>query len=120
MYGGDGDDLLSYVSSNTAVIVSLASGTGSGGEAEGDVFAAFEDVLGSPYDDILIGDGGANALYGQFGNDILWGEGGDDKLYGISAATASWVAAEPIVSMAVSATTRRPTTIRRRASSSLS
>jgi Ca2+-binding RTX toxin-like protein len=84
MYGGDGDDLLSYVSSNTAVIVSLASGTGSGGEAEGDVFAAFEDVLGSPYDDILIGDGGANALYGQFGNDILWGEGGDDKLYGDS------------------------------------
>ena len=50
-YGGDGDDLLSYVSSNTAVIVSLASGTGLAGEAEGDVFAAFEDVLGSPYDD---------------------------------------------------------------------
>jgi Ca2+-binding RTX toxin-like protein len=82
MYGGDGEDRLSYVSSNTGVIVSLASGTGSGGDAEGDVFAAFEDVLGSHYDDILIGDGAANVLDGQFGDDILWGEGGDDKLYG--------------------------------------
>ena len=82
MWGGDGWDTLFYTKSAVGVIVSLATGTGSGGEAEGDQFAGFEAVIASPYDDILVGDDWTNSLQGQDGNDILWGEGGDDLLWG--------------------------------------
>ena len=87
MVGGDGDkDVLYYLGSDGGVMVSLATGTGTCGDAQGDLFYGFESVIGSDYDDILVGDDGGNFLQGEDGNDILWGEGGDDHLYGGSGA----------------------------------
>jgi Ca2+-binding RTX toxin-like protein len=40
------------------------------------------NIIGSNYDDILNGDGSANALYGGAGNDTINGNGGNDTLIG--------------------------------------
>jgi Ca2+-binding RTX toxin-like protein len=44
--------------------------------------AAVEHVIGSPYNDVIYGNGAANILSGENGNDILNGRGGADVLYG--------------------------------------
>jgi Ca2+-binding RTX toxin-like protein len=41
-----------------------------------------ESIEGSPYDDILIGDGRANNLLGRGGDDVIHGAGDDDFLVG--------------------------------------
>lgn len=51
---------------------------GVGGEAEGDVLAGIENLIGSAYADTLIGDAGANRLDGGAGNDMLIGGAGND------------------------------------------
>jgi Ca2+-binding RTX toxin-like protein len=82
MDGGAGIDLADYSTSIGAVRVSLALGAGSWGDAEGDTLIGIENLTGSDYDDILVGDGGSNALDGWFGNDVLKGGGGSDRLQG--------------------------------------
>ncbi|WP_019906121.1 calcium-binding protein [Methylobacterium sp. 77] len=78
--GGGGIDTLSYEHSSAGVIIGLQGGTGSGGDAEGDVYTGFESVLGSTSGDVLSGDGDANTLIGNGGDDALYGRGGDDRL----------------------------------------
>lgn len=80
--GGDGIDTLDYSDSNAGVTVDLATGTVSGGTAEGDTIAGFEQVLGSDFNDKLTGDGGNNTLTGGDQNDLLAGGSGDDNLSG--------------------------------------
>ena len=80
--GGDGIDWIFYDFSDTGVTVDLEEGTGQGGHAEGDVIVDVEDIRGSDYADVLIGDNGSNYLDGLDGNDELRGNGGDDWLYG--------------------------------------
>jgi Ca2+-binding RTX toxin-like protein len=89
LLGGDGDDVLDggtgtdrvrYDWSTAAVQVDLAAGTASG-EGE-DVLRNIEHVNGSRFDDVLVGDDGANALRGKEGDDVLRGDGGDDVLMG--------------------------------------
>ncbi len=89
--GGDGYDRATYINSTEAVTVSLESGIGAGGEAEGDTLINVEDLEGSQFDDRLTGDAGINLIFGLGGNDRLYGgesgdqlEGGDgnDRLYG--------------------------------------
>ena len=81
--GGDGIDVISYTGSSEGVVVDLASGTVSGGDADGDSFSNIEGVTGTIHDDILRGDAGANILYGfQGGNDRIIGGAGDDELWG--------------------------------------
>ena len=82
MDGGAGIDMADYSTSIGAVRVSLALGAGSWSDAEGDTLVSIEDLTGSNYDDILVGDGGSNVLDGWFGNDILKGGGGTDWLQG--------------------------------------
>jgi Ca2+-binding RTX toxin-like protein len=82
IYGGYGTDTASYVDSHAGVVVSLASGTGSGGTAQGDTLDSIEYLTGSSYDDTLVGDDLHNALAGAEGADHLKGGGGDDSLYG--------------------------------------
>ncbi|WP_323038290.1 Hint domain-containing protein [Gemmobacter sp.] len=91
MSGGSGMDYADYSGSSAAVSVDLASGTGSGGHAEGDSLAGIDGLYGSAHDDTLRGydgqssdplDGYTNIFYGGAGNDILDGRGGDDQLYG--------------------------------------
>ena len=80
--GGGAEDSASYQGSASGVTVSLASGTGTGGDAEGDTLANFENLTGSDHDDILTGDNGVNKLSGGAGDDTLIGGAGPDLLDG--------------------------------------
>ena len=80
--GGNGTDTLSYTGSAVSVTVNLASGSGTGGDADGDTFANFENIIGSEENDLLAGDGGSNVLTGGGGNDVLQSGSGDDTLIG--------------------------------------
>jgi Ca2+-binding RTX toxin-like protein len=95
LWGGSGLDLASYKSSSpVGVSVSLYGSSGSvyGGDAQGDILHEIEGVIGSAYDDnlmgtyednnVLRGGGGADTLYGLWGDDALRGEAGDDRLVG--------------------------------------
>jgi Ca2+-binding RTX toxin-like protein len=84
MNGGTGSDTASYADSTAGVTVSLISGEGFGGTAEDDTLANIENVTGSSYADLLLGDSGNNVLAGLGGNDTLNGGGGNDTLYGDS------------------------------------
>lgn len=62
--------------------VNLATGTGTGGTAQGDVLSGIENVEGSSFNDTLTGDGGDNVLTGGDGADSLVGGAGNDTLLG--------------------------------------
>ncbi|MFD2175325.1 Hint domain-containing protein [Rhodobacter lacus] len=89
--GGTGMDYADYTDSGAGVSVNLASGSGSGGDAQGDSYSGIDGVYGSAYADTLIGfDGSSNSatdaytnvFYGNGGDDYIYGAGGDDSLYG--------------------------------------
>lgn len=80
--GGGGFDFLSYFASDSAVNVSLNSGSGSGGDANGDTFTNIEGIFGSEFNDTITGDDNANELYGLSGSDTLTGLAGNDYLEG--------------------------------------
>jgi Ca2+-binding RTX toxin-like protein len=82
--GGSGIDTANYSDSSEGVLVSLASGLGFGGTAEGDTLTNVENLTGSSHDDWLVGNGSSNVLTGLEGNDILDGGDGADTLYGDS------------------------------------
>ncbi|MBW8725881.1 MAG: hypothetical protein JF625_12105 [Inquilinus limosus] len=85
--GGAGEqDGVSYQESAGAVMVTLG-GTGSGGDAQGDVIADdIEIVAGSIFADIITGAAANNVLAGLDGNDTLSGGGGNDLLEGGAGA----------------------------------
>ena len=61
---GNSIDTLDYRGSTAGVMVNLATGTGRGGFAEGDVIRNIEDVRGTAFSD---------AIYGHAGdNDLVW------------------------------------------------
>jgi len=80
--GTYGVDTVTYANSTSRVVVDLVSGIGSQGYAQGDTYTSIENVVGSAYNDILIGNSGKNTLSGGDGDDYLSGGGGDDTLYG--------------------------------------
>jgi Ca2+-binding RTX toxin-like protein len=93
--GGTGIDTVVYSSSSAGVTVDLANGTANGGDADGpvqivgrgttirhDILVGFENVVGSFYDDHLIGNSKANKLNGGSGDDTLTGGGNADTLNG--------------------------------------
>ncbi|MEM7058242.1 MAG: calcium-binding protein, partial [Pseudomonadota bacterium] len=80
--GGAGIDTLSYASSSVGVTVDLGAETASGGDAEGDAFANFENLIGSGMNDLLFGDAGSNHIQGGMGSDFLLGGAGADTLNG--------------------------------------
>ena len=69
--GGAGADTASYATSASGVAVSLALGTGTGGDAEGDHLFNFENLTGSNFDDTLEGNSGNNKLIGGAGIDTV-------------------------------------------------
>ena len=69
--GGAGTDTATYAASLAAVNVSLATGHGSGGDAEGDTLTNVENLTGSAFDDTLEGSGGTNVLAGGDGTDTV-------------------------------------------------
>ena len=80
--GGIGTDTASYASSAAAVSINLATGTGKGGDAEGDTLISIERVIGSAFNDTIIGSARAEIMEGGAGVDHLGGLGGDDTLIG--------------------------------------
>lgn len=80
--GGAGVDTAFYHASSAGVDVSLATGAGFGGEAEGDSLTGVENLRGSNFDDVLTGDNAINNLFGGNGDDLLQGGGGNDVLGG--------------------------------------
>lgn len=82
MIGGNGVDTADYSAETAALGLSLKTGRGTGGNAEGDRYVGIENLLGGSADDLLAGDAGANRLKGNGGNDTLRGNGGNDKLEG--------------------------------------
>ncbi|MEX2458755.1 MAG: lamin tail domain-containing protein [Actinomycetota bacterium] len=111
MLGGRGDDILDgrsgkdtagFYDSGVAsgVTVDVGAGIAINAQLGTDVFvlsppvgglSTVEDVKGSPFADLLIGDAQANGfdagagndvLYGGDGNDLLRGHDGEDELYG--------------------------------------
>ncbi len=80
--GGEGRDKADYRYSSEAVTVNLATGTVTGGDAEGDSFTSIENLAGSAFGDTLRGDDDNNSLYGNGGDDQLFGGLGNDYLKG--------------------------------------
>ena len=81
--GGDGFgfDQVFYWGSSSAVVINLANGTASGGEGN-DVLKGIEGIIGSTFNDTILGDINHNKLDGYDGNDTLSGNLGDDSLFG--------------------------------------
>ena len=69
--GGAGDDTASYATSGEAVDVSLTTGTGTGGAAQGDTLTGIEKLIGSSLSDTLEGDAGDNGLKAGGGIDTV-------------------------------------------------
>ncbi len=87
--GGEGDDFLDggegrfdqirYDDASGAVQVNLQLGTASGA-AGNDTFVNIENVAGSNFDDVIIGNAGDSTLQGLGGNDFLDGGAGSDAI----------------------------------------
>ncbi|MDR6292623.1 MULTISPECIES: calcium-binding protein [Inquilinus] len=84
--GGNGSDAVYYIDSTVGVTVSLVSGAGIGGTAQGDSLINIESLSGSSFADTLTGNSGANILRGNGGNDVLQGNGGQDVIGGDAGA----------------------------------
>lgn len=111
--GGDGADELngfggfdqaSYISARTGVNVNLATGEASGDQTEGDTFSSIEGLVGSQFDDVLVGtddeagrfdgldgddvivtgdsNGNINIVFAGDGNDTVTGGSGRDRIEG--------------------------------------
>ncbi|HMG48569.1 MAG TPA: pre-peptidase C-terminal domain-containing protein [Allosphingosinicella sp.] len=80
--GGSGSDTASYALATAGVVASLATNTGTAGEAAGDTFNSIEKLEGSNFNDTLTSGGGADTLTGLDGNDSLVGGNANDVLDG--------------------------------------
>ncbi|MFG6487753.1 PA14 domain-containing protein [Roseateles sp. BYS78W] len=102
LQGGAGNDTASYASSTAGVTVSLGTGQGSGGDATGDRLQDIENLTGSGFNDVLIGDAGDNKLDGGAGDDELEGGAGADQLIGGDGKdTASYIDAQTGVTVSL-------------------
>lgn len=88
LYGGDGNDFLSYSYTESSASVYLYGGSGDD-DLQGGVL---NDILGNDQiyaglgDDVLQGQDGDDVLYGGAGSDVLSGGTGVDHLYGGSGS----------------------------------
>ena len=84
--GGPGVDYVSYIDGKSPVSVSLFTGIGTGGFAEGDVLISLEYLEGTDTPaasgDTLEGSDADNEIRGLGGADTLRGLGGTDTLFG--------------------------------------
>jgi Ca2+-binding RTX toxin-like protein len=79
--GSGGNDIVSYGSATRGgVQVSLAAGKAKGDGH--DDLGGFEDVVGSPQGDTIVGDGSSNRIDGGLGDDSLDSAGGGGEAFG--------------------------------------
>lgn len=53
-----------------------------GGGLDNISVTGFENVIGSPFADVIVGSNGANQIDGGGGTDAIYGKGGNDAIYG--------------------------------------
>jgi Ca2+-binding RTX toxin-like protein len=89
--GGEGNDTISYRRDPNRVIVNLEKNQALEGFGGTDLIYNIENVIGSDFNDEVIGDIQANNIYAgkdndiinaRDGNDIIFGEAGKDTLFG--------------------------------------
>jgi Ca2+-binding RTX toxin-like protein len=80
MDGRGGTDMAVFGNS-FELVIDLVEGTAVE-ERGSDTLENFEDIIGSPFADTIIGDDGPNAIWGGSGADTLVGAGEDDTLIG--------------------------------------
>lgn len=83
--GGAGSDAISYVTSPTGVELDLGTSS-TDPEYKGDVLISIEQVLGSSFNDTIVGSGEGNLIDGRVGDDLVFGGDGADSLYGSSGS----------------------------------
>ena len=77
--GGNGSDTADYSTALGGISVDLDEGEASAdGDAGSDTLISIENVRGSNFNDIILGNGGNNIFYGSAGTDEIDGFGGDD------------------------------------------
>jgi Ca2+-binding RTX toxin-like protein len=90
-FGGSGVDTVTYYNSTSGVIANLSNGarirgqetgSGTGGDAAGDLYFEMENIVGTLFDDSLTGNSGRNSLNGLAGDDMIFGLDGVDRLKG--------------------------------------
>jgi Ca2+-binding RTX toxin-like protein len=86
--GAGGFDFAWYNSATSGVTASLANSAANTGQAAGDTYISIEGLVGSSFDDTLVGDNNINFLRGQLGGDTLNGQGGFDWADYINATSA--------------------------------
>lgn len=82
LIGGSGFDLADYTDASAGLTVDLSDPSNNTGDALADSYLSIENVRGSIFDDILIGDADNNTLEGIAGNDWLDGGVGADTMAG--------------------------------------
>ena len=80
--GGSGVDTLNYSAQTARVYMDLAAGYATGTSLGFDTITGIENVIGSDFNDHLVGTAGANTMYGGGSNDVIAGHFDDDILYG--------------------------------------
>jgi Ca2+-binding RTX toxin-like protein len=117
--GADGSDILtggakdtvSYASAQTGVDVTFVSGGAAtvGGGATGDLLTGFLSIIGSNFNDTLLGDVDNETIMGGAGDDVLGSGGGIDILNGgdgSDVASFSGAGTAVFVNLATGAVTR--------------
>jgi Ca2+-binding RTX toxin-like protein len=93
LFGSGGFDYASYRASDRAVRIDLDAFSFSGGHADGDNLYSIEGVIGSAFNDVMIGtnarcvfrgENGKDSLAGGAEADALYGGNGDDRLDGFA------------------------------------
>jgi Ca2+-binding RTX toxin-like protein len=81
--GGSGNNTASYSRAPGGVSVNLTNGTAANGYGGTDTLRNIQNVTGSAFSDVLIGDSESNWLFGgSGGSDVIDGAGGSDVLIG--------------------------------------
>lgn len=82
--GGMDNDIVDYSAATSGITLDLSSGSAQtiGGGQGDDTLSNIENVIGSEFDDTIIGDTSNNLLNGGTGDDTLNGKAGNDYLDG--------------------------------------
>jgi serralysin len=87
--GAGGTDTVSYEAAPTAVRADLGnSATNTGTDAVGDTYTSIENLTGSQFNDILVGNAQGNVLTGGLGTDTMIGGAGNDTYFVDNAGDA--------------------------------
>ena len=85
--GGTGNDTVSYDNALVGVRADLFNPANNTNDAAGDTYSSIENLIGSDFNDTLVGNSQVNVLTGGLGNDFFFGGAGNDTLVAAPAPT---------------------------------